>query len=544
MSGDSQEEYFRHLIDQLNGLAIDEGFAISNLQKIRAGGVKREFKHIFTGHSIFSNYAFHTGGSGEAQFNVGLEEKASGAGLLRFGIAFSIQSSPSLHNPVGILGPRVHAFNRYLEENPNTLGGYLIWASGNRTEDIRPLHKIPDSWIEKGNFIFIGKYTEKSINKFTVEDLRSVLKVMDDLMPVYEYIEQNYHQYVSPAEERISKICWNNRGWQKPSGLEGKSNDKNSYERQHGYGHEEWLFDFDKTIDGYHYAYLQPIGKHREKYIGNTYDISLYSVNSGEHNRCYWVANLRNTEVIDKQEEQRAIDHYHEKGWLDEMLADLKEVVADVDDFQAWLENKQLFNIRFRPEDVFLYGAEPVPFREGESINHTRYTLLYRESKPVENKPEGLSYSGKDAKEIQEGKQQSRQQKVVQCAQLHNHIQNILLVYLRDKYPSDKIELETGTGYGTNIDLIRESLEGRTIFYKVKTYPSAKSCIREALGQLLEYAYYPDRKMADELVIVSQAPVQQAERDYINHLRREFAMSVSYVQFDHKNVSIIEEVSS
>ena len=65
------------------------------------------------------------------------------------------------------------------------------------------------------------------------------------------------------VEEKIARICWNTNYWQKPSGKDGKS--KDTYELINGYGHEEWLFDKEKIIDGYHYSFLQGIKPYRKK---------------------------------------------------------------------------------------------------------------------------------------------------------------------------------------------------------------------------------------------------------------------------------------
>jgi len=73
-----------------------------------------------------------------------------------------------------------------------------------------------------------------------------------------------------PIEIKIARICWNTDRWIKPSGPLGKSKNHDSYEFNYGFGHEEWLLDTTKLINGYHYGYLQAIGQHREKYIGHT----------------------------------------------------------------------------------------------------------------------------------------------------------------------------------------------------------------------------------------------------------------------------------
>lgn len=60
--------------------------------------------------------------------------------------------------------------------------------------------------------------------------------------------------------EMICRIYWNDKNWIKPSGWNLK-NTGDSYEALNGFGHEEWLLDNSKEIDGYHYTFLQPLLK-------------------------------------------------------------------------------------------------------------------------------------------------------------------------------------------------------------------------------------------------------------------------------------------
>lgn len=79
--------------------------------------------------------------------------------------------------------------------------------------------------------------------------------------------------------------------------------------------------------------------------------------------------------------------------------------------------------------------------------------------------------------------------------------------------------------------------------YEVKTYPSARQCIREAIGQLLEYSYYPEITHADHLVIVSQAKLNKSERSYVLHLSEILNISLSYIHFHSLSNTIIEQVN-
>jgi hypothetical protein len=68
-------------------------------------------------------------------------------------------------------------------------------------------------------------------------------------------------------ERRIARVIWNDNGWVKPSGMIGKSNSLSTHEVKYKFGHDEWLFYFSKIINGYHYAFLEPIRKDQSTYI-------------------------------------------------------------------------------------------------------------------------------------------------------------------------------------------------------------------------------------------------------------------------------------
>ena len=62
------------------------------------------------------------------------------------------------------------------------------------------------------------------------------------------------------AIEKIARNLLEYQHWHRPSGSEGKSKTKQSYEKEQGFGHEEWLFDERMILkDGYLYGYLQAL---------------------------------------------------------------------------------------------------------------------------------------------------------------------------------------------------------------------------------------------------------------------------------------------
>ena len=110
---------------------------------------------------------------------------------------------------------------------------------------------------------------------------------------------------------------------------------------------------------------------------------------------------------------------------------------------------------------------------------------------------------------------------------LHNDIQNRLFAYLKGQHGAKNV----GTGSGTSIDVVTQ-LTGQTTFYEIKTGASVRSSIRQAIPQLLEYAFWPAEHRAHELVIVSQLPLTADGDKYLKFLRAEFKLPLSYRQFD------------
>jgi hypothetical protein len=117
---------------------------------------------------------------------------------------------------------------------------------------------------------------------------------------------------------------------------------------------------------------------------------------------------------------------------------------------------------------------------------------------------------------------------------LHNDIQNKLFAHLKGIVGAKNVGTEMDTGSGTSVDVATQ-VNGRITFYEIKTGRSVRSSIRQALPQLLEYAYWPDEHRAHDLVIVSHLPETEAATKYISFLKAQFNIPISYRQFDLGN---------
>ena len=100
-----------------------------------------------------------------------------------------------------------------------------------------------------------------------------------------------------------------------------------------------------------------------------------------------------------------------------------------------------------------------------------------------------------------------------------NQIKARLCDELRKGTPTIKLGAEIPSGNGGRIDLVSCSSTGKYDFYEIKPALLARHAIREALPQLLEYAYRRGGMEAQRLVIVSQAVLDSDSHDFLAALR-------------------------
>ena len=111
----------------------------------------------------------------------------------------------------------------------------------------------------------------------------------------------------------------------------------------------------------------------------------------------------------------------------------------------------------------------------------------------------------------------------------HNVLQAALHAELCAEYGAENVGTERASGSGGRIDAVVSSAGGYT-FYEIKVGQSLQACIREAVGQLLEYSYWPGSQHAAALVIVGEPSLDDACRAYLERLQRDLSIPVSYRQ--------------
>jgi hypothetical protein len=136
------------------------------------------------------------------------------------------------------------------------------------------------------------------------------------------------------------------------------------------------------------------------------------------------------------------------------------------------------------------------------------------------------------------GKVSRRQSPPEQQAELiHNEIQTALHKKLAKRYGKENVGTEVPTGLGTKIDLVVQHADHR-VFYEIKIAANLRACIRQALPQLMEYAYWRcGDDLARRLVIVGTFKLTTEVRAYLKFLRRRFGIPVWYQQFILKRLA-------
>lgn len=498
------------------------------------GGAKLPFDRNIEKFAVQKGWVFHFGGGQELQFNIGLEAE----GRLRFCVAFSLESSKSTPHPEAIFDAKIKHFNHYLQQHPKVFKGLEMWYSRNNEVRLLDFSKpIAEELVQNGNFIAIGKRTPF---RFPLPDstYQEILETFDRLLPLYEFVEQSMPTEPD-NEKRIARICWNDERWQRPSGWEGKSRSNQTHEGKHGWGGEEWLFDFEKIhTDGYHYGYIPSIGYGRSTYAGQILDVSLFSKNS-KTKEFVWVGEIKNLEVIDDLEILQSVhDHYKKKGWLNEMERQLQAHGLDTKHFRK--VGASSFCLRFKPSDANVYDPPKIIHPDDPLGKKTRYSnLMYFDEPPalLEDIPFQFTPGG-NTNITTEDSSAFRSNPGYQIKHLHNEISLALYEYLGKENGWKNVAREHPIHKcNGSADIILQRPSG-LVFFEIKTYNTWKACVREAVGQLLEYNFFPTGKRAMEMVVVSSMLPSEQEQAYLENLRKELRLPLFYQCFDLESVTL------
>lgn len=339
---------------------------------------------------------------------------------------------------------------------------------------------------------------------------------------------------------KYSRICWNTKHWHEPTGEAFELEKGGSYVSLNGFGHEEWLFNFAWLQPGprgtkgfFRYGFLQPIGKYREKYQGKQFDVFLYTVTPDKYRLAVGI--IRNLYVPTPEELEVAYNYMERKGWLDQMADDLSAL--GIDSIALEDEPASTINVRYRQSDVEFFDPKFVLPEGHVTTKIDRYQPLnWNPNDEVIGKKITHKTGRSGGKKKSENDRTRAAIKSSTFSPRHDKLQNALFDYLQKMFG------KTAVQYEQDFVDIQLRLNNKVIFFEVKIALTAKSCIRDAFGQLLEYSMYPSEQRATELIVVGEGAATDDDHSYLKYMRSRFSLPIRYIQWDWEKVALSEKL--
>jgi hypothetical protein len=272
----------------------------------------------------------------------------------------------------------------------------------------------------------------------------------------------------------LCRLCWNSEGWCRPTG-EASRLESNSYVAKNGFGHEEWLFNHEWLLRGERWAFIQALNSSLNRYAGHSVSLLLYTRSPDGHYRA--VAQIGSAHVITKPESHAAMAGFRSRGWLRQMKEDLNRIGASAHLIETATPDT-LANVRFRIDTVRMFDPPSLFPNQAEfARKYFRYRAFRLETKDpldpsasVPSRPRG--HTSKRLKKTTGGVRRGTADGTFDPR--HDRLQNAIFAYL--KKLCENVEYERDW-----VDL-RAVIGGKDYFIEVKVAPTAKRCIREALG--------------------------------------------------------------
>ncbi len=186
---------------------------------------------------------------------------------------------------------------------------------------------------------------------------------------------------------------------------------------------------------------------------------------------------------------------------------------------------KDILNIRFRLENVRPFPSGTyVKWDDSERRRFTRYQLY--DYVGINSTNEQKLLAGRTgSSSLPTIRPYSRMgTPPVEYAPEHARMQGQLMKELASEYPNASIIREEDF-----VDVaVRTPHE--LILFEIKSDLEPRTVIRQSLGQILEYAFYPNRQetLPVKLVIVGRGQLSDADRNYISRLKQEFHLPIEF----------------
>jgi hypothetical protein len=335
------------------------------------------------------------------------------------------------------------------------------------------------------------------------------------------------------GSSRLMRLTWNDQGWTRPVKHEWKASNQGksnvAFENQFGFGFEEWLFNSAFNVDGYQYGLIRGAERMKNRHT-IVKEIHLYTINQTTGKR-YYAGQIDNVELISVFSQQSQVARQLYVHHRELMENNIETVGGDI-------KGLQTFNypcIRFKMEDVTLFD----PIVEAELLQSDSFkrfspmeldTLLSNYLNEIT--PTSLNFK-KGSRTLSDSYQRTITAGTITIKRLHDTILTSLEAFLHSASSPIKgvVGIDNNTFGKNRADIVikHESL-GYSII-EVKTSYNLRRNIREALGQLLDYACWFSDTNVTRLIIVSPAELHGKKLAFFNQMKKQILTPVSYWQY-------------
>lgn len=342
--------------------------------------------------------------------------------------------------------------------------------------------------------------------------------------------------------ELFTRLTFNENEWIVPSGhpwsKDKQGNPGVSYENQHGFGHEEWLLNPRYNIAGWQYGYIRGLRRVHEK-VDRVY---LYSVNKDNgKNYIYYLGFLNNVEILD--------DNWGikfpivKKVFNDYSPMVIEEVAQTNGNSLAFKQDPFIPVIRFNKDGNSLLDKPRLldffPLNRYKRFQPYQLTdeilKLFTHGIASKKDFEFRFTPGKASQTERFNRYVGPSSKAV--IKKHCKIIDALENFLQPDYSIKKknISIERTRFNGNIADLVTLKSDKSAIIYEIKTSLNLRKNIREALGQLLDYASHGGNFEVSKLVIVSPCKLDDEGQLFLKSLRKAIRYPIDY--FEYSEVS-------
>ena len=194
----------------------------------------------------------------------------------------------------------------------------------------------------------------------------------------------------------ITRLCWNENGWERPSGSAAKLEAGPTFNAINGFGFEEWLFSPFFTVDGWRYGFVQGVNKSVNRLGGQTIRILFFTIRPDR--KRFFVGELQACLVLTQAQADAAHRELEQDGVIERMMADIAavggrdEIIKDRSYIQKW--TLDVINVRFKAGDLRKYASLREVPADSSVHRFQRYQLVkasdeevarwFREPEPIE----------------------------------------------------------------------------------------------------------------------------------------------------------------